>query len=117
MGSKPLFCYLVHTVGTDLHFYPSSLLTHQGNVECLIAVCFRMVQPVAQTVGMTLVDFTDGYVDIEAFVYFVCSHLWCKDDAHSKNVVNLIEGNVLVLHLIPNRIRALHACFDFVFYA
>ena len=117
MGSKSLFCHLVHTVGADLYFYPSSLLTHQGNVECLIAVCFRMVQPVAQTVWMTLVDFTDGYVDIEAFVYFVCSHLWCKDDAHSKNVVNLIEGNVLVLHLIPNRIRALHACFDFVFYA
>ena len=30
VGNKSLFCYLVHTVGTDLHFYPSSLLTHQG---------------------------------------------------------------------------------------
>ena len=40
-------------------------------------------------VECALVAQRHGYVDIETFVYFVCSHLWRKDDAHSKNVVIL----------------------------
>ena len=73
-----------------------------------------MVQPVAQTVGMALVYLADGNIDIEAFVHLVGSALWSHDDANCKNIVDFIKGNVLVLHLVPDGIRALDTCFDLV---
>ena len=114
VGCKSLFCHLVHAVGANLYLYPASLLTHQGNVESLVSVSFRMVQPVAQTVGMALVYLADGNIDIEAFVHLVGSALWSHDDANCKNIVDFIEGNVFVLHLVPDGIRALDTCLDLV---
>ena len=114
VGCKSLFCYLVHAVGADLYLYPASLLTHQGNVESLVSVSLRMVQPVAQTIRMALVNLTDGYIYVETFIHLVGAHLRCHDDANSQDVVDFIEGNVLVLHLVPNGIRALDACLDLV---
>ena len=66
---------------------------------------------------MTLVYLADGYIDIEAFVYFVGSVLWCHDDANRKNIVDFIEGYVLVLHLVPDGIRTLYTCLELVFYS
>ena len=117
MGCESLFCYLVHAVGANLYLNPASLLTHQGNVECLVSVGLRMVQPVAQTVGMALVNLADGYIYVETFVHLVGAHLRRHDDANSQNVVDFIEGNVLVLHLVPNGIRALDTCLDLVIHA
>ena len=76
-----------------------------------------MVEPVAQTVGMTLVYLADGHIDIEAFVDLVGSFLGCEDDAYGKDVVYFVEAYVLVLHLVPNGIRALYTCLDLILYA
>ena len=117
VGCESLFCHLVHAVGTDLHFNPSSLLAHQGYVQGLIAVCLRMVEPVAQAVGVTLVYLADCHIHIEAFVYLVGAYLRRYDDADGEDVVDFFKRYVLVLHLVPNGIRALHTCLELVFYA
>ena len=76
-----------------------------------------MVHPVAQSVGMALVNLV--YSDIYAKA--VCDFLlwiivlWCEDDAYGKDVVNLVKGDMLVLHLVPYRIRTLDAGFYLVF--
>ena len=57
MGSKALLGYLVHTVGAYLHFNPLTGFRHQCNVQGLITVGLRLREPVAQTVGVRLVDF------------------------------------------------------------
>ena len=74
----------------------------------LIAVGFRMVEPVAKPVGVRLVDLTDGDIDVEALVDFIFAFVGSEDDAGGKNVINLFEGDVLVLHLVPDGVRALH---------
>ena len=42
VGGKALFGYLVHAVRAYLHFNPSSLFGHQGHMQGLIAIGFRM---------------------------------------------------------------------------
>ena len=63
---------------------------------------------------MTFVYFTDGDVDAEALVDFLAAHFRVENDANCEDVIDFVEGDILVLHLIPNGIRAFHACFDFV---
>ena len=115
MSSKSLLCYLVHTVRAYLHLYPSSLFRHQGDVQGLIAVGFRMAQPVAQTVWVTLVDFRDSHIDVKAFVDFLLALVRGEDDADCQDVVYLVEGDVFVLHLAPDRVGRLHTFLDLVF--
>ena len=108
VGSEALLCHLVHVVGTYLHLYPFTLLRHERHVQSLIAVCLRVVHPVAQTVGVRLVYLTDCDVYLEALVDFLRAFLRRINYTYSKNIVDFVEGDVLVLHLIPNRIRTLH---------
>ena len=66
-----------------------------------------MVEPVAQTVGVALVYLGDGHVDVKALVDLFLTRAWGEDDAYSQNVVDLLEGDVLVLHLVPDGIGRL----------
>ena len=114
MGGKSLFGNLVHAVAAYLHLYPSALLRHEGDVERLVAVGLRMVEPVAQTVGMRLVYLAYGHIDVEALVDFILALLWGEDDEHGQDVVDFIEGDVLVLHLVPDRVRALDTLLELI---
>ena len=114
MCGKTLFGNLVHVVASDLHFNPSTLLRHQGDVQGLVTICLGMVQPIAQAVGMRLVNLADSHVDIETFLDFLIPLLGSENDTHGKNIVNLVESDVLVLHLAPNGIRTLYARLDFI---
>ena len=114
VGGKPFLCHLVHTVGAYLYLYPSSLLAHQRDVQSLVAVSLGMVEPVAQTVGMTLVQLADGHVDVEAFVHLVDPYFGREDDANGQDIVYLVEGDMLVLHLVPDGEWIFYAGFDFV---
>ena len=71
MCCKALFSYVVHTVGTYLHFYPFALLAHEGIVERLIAVGLGITQPVAETFGVRGVDLCEGRINPVALVNFV----------------------------------------------
>ena len=115
VGSKSLLGNLVHTVGTYLNFNPLTLLRHKRYVQSLVSVGFRVVYPVAQTVGVALVKFADCHIDLETFVSLVLPAFRFKHNADGENIVYLFEWNMLCLHLVPNGIRTLHAGFNFVF--
>ena len=114
MSGKSLFCHLIHTVGTNLYFYPLACLGHQCHVQGLIAIGLRMTEPVAQTVWMRLVDFGDGDVDVETLVDLFFPDFRREDDTDGKDVIYIFEGHMLVLHLAPYRIRCLDALLDLV---
>ena len=76
-----------------------------------------MRQPVAQTVGVTFIYLRDSDIDVEALVDFLLAVVGGEDDANSKDIIDFIEGDVLVLHLVPNGVGRLDALFDVVFYA
>ena len=76
-----------------------------------------MVHPVAQSVGVRLVYLAYCHVYLEALVDFLRTHLRRIYNAHRQDVVYLLEGDVLVLHLVPDGVGAFHACLQFVLYA
>src|SRR5574344_177385 len=84
-------------------------------MQCLVSVSFRMIQPVTQSVWVTLVNTADSNVYVETFVNFFFTNFWFKDNSYGKNIIDFLKCYVLVLHLIPNRIRAFYASLNFVF--
>ena len=84
-------------------------------MKCLVAVCLRVVEPFAEAVGVTLVNLRQRDVDVETLVYLLVEICRCEDDANGKDVVNLVEGNVLCLHLVPDRVGTLHSLYELVF--
>ena len=73
-----------------------------------------MAEPVAQTVGVTLVDLADGHVDIKALVDLLLRDMGREDDSYGKDVVDLLKRHMLGLHLVPDGVGALHTCQDLV---
>ena len=63
---------------------------------------------------MTLVNLRDGDINLEAFVDFFLAFVRGEDDANSKDIVNLVKGNMLVLHLAPNGEGCLDTLLDFI---
>ena len=114
VSGKALLCDVVHPVRSYLYLYPLSLLRHQRGVESLVAIGLGMVDPVAQPVGMALVDLVEGYVNLEALVDFILPVFGNEDDTHSEDIVDLLKRYVLVLHLAPDGVGALDARLDVV---
>ena len=83
-------------------------------MECLIAVCLGVGEPVAQTIGVRLVDLRDGHVDVEALVDLLFSDARGEDDAYREDIIDFLEGNVLVLHLVPDRVGGLYSFLDLI---
>ena len=83
MSGETLFGNVIHSFTTNLDFNPLSVITHQGDMQCLITICFRMAHPVAQTVRMRLVYLGDGNVNVETVVEFFFYVTWLEDDTDS----------------------------------
>ena len=115
VSSKTLFCDVVHVSRAYLHLYPLALLTHQRHMESLVAVGLRVGEPVAQTLRVRLVHAADGNIDAEAVVNLIFFGFGVIDDAHGKDVVYLVEGDILLLHLVPDGVGSLDAGLDGVF--
>ena len=77
-------------------------------MESLISISLRMREPIAQTIGMRLIQLCDSHIYTEAFINLIFWFWRFKYDTHSKDVINLVEGNVFITHLIPNGIRRLY---------
>ena len=114
VSGKALLRDVIHAVGAYLHLYPLTLLRHHRGVERLVAVRLRMVDPVTQTVGVALINLVERHVDLEAFVDLILPLLGGEDDAHGEDVVDFLEGDVLVLHLAPDGVGTLDASLDVV---
>ena len=84
-------------------------------MECLIAVGLGDGYPVAQTVGVGTIEVGEGGVDAIAHLLLVDPLRGVEDDAHGVEVVDLLEGDLLGLHLAPDGVDAFDACLGFVF--
>ena len=115
VGGKPLFGNVVHAFAADLDFNPLSVVAHEGNVQGLVTVGFRMAHPVTQAVGMRFVYFGYGYVDVEAVVQFFLHVARLEDDAYGKQVIDFLERHMLGLHLVPDGVNGFDAGKDAVF--
>ena len=91
VSSEALFGYIVHAFATNLDFNPLSLVAHQRNVESLITIGFRMTYPVAKAVGMRLVYFRYGYVNIKAVVQLLFHVIRSENDSDRQDIVYFFE--------------------------
>ena len=71
VSSQALFGDIVHTLATDLHLNPVATRTHNSDVESLIAIRLRSVDPVASAVGVRSVDACNGRISHPAISLFV----------------------------------------------
>ena len=117
MGGNSLLVDFVHALRPYLHLNPLAALTHKGDVQRLVSVGLRRAYPIAQPVGLWLVYMAQGYIYVEALVYFFFRLYRLEDYARGEYVVNFLECNMLVLHFPPNGIRRLNAGYYTVFEA
>src|SRR5574344_752862 len=115
MSSKSLFGNIVHTLTTNLYFYPFTVIAHQGDVQCLIAICLRMTHPIAESIRMRFVYLRDSDINIEAIVQLFLLAIRLEYDSYSQYIIYFLEWYVLILHFIPYRINRFHPCNNMVF--
>ena len=109
MSGETLFGDVVHAAAADLDFHPLAVRTHHGQVQGLIAVSLRSADPIADAVGADTVNIGDGGVDIPALVLLVHTRKRVEDNTHGVNVVDILEGDFLRLHLVPDGIDGFDA--------
>ena len=60
---------------------------------------------------MRTIDFCDGRVDHPALVFLRQSFVWCEDDSHRHQVVDILEWDTFVFHFFVDGIDGLDTCF------
>ena len=113
-GNAP-FSHFVHLLTPYLHLNPLATLAHEGRVQRLVAVGAGFVHPVAQAVGMGVVQLCERNVDIETFVVLVSAFVRLKYDTHCQDVENVLKSHMLLLHLVPDGVGCLYAAYYAVF--
>ena len=117
MSGVTTFGYLVHSVGTYLHFDPFSVAAHDGHVQRLVAVRFRHRDPIPYTFGVRTVHLRDSGVDHPTLVFLAHRLVGREDDSYRQQVVHIFKGTLLPHHLLPDRIDGFDARFDGVLVA
>ena len=119
VGGDSLFGNVVHTLGADLDLHPIASFAHQRAVQRFVAVALRRLDPVAEAIRLETVNACDGGIYVIAHLPFLdrIVSLRLEDDAHRIQVENLVEGDVLGLHLVPDGVRSLHPLLYFIFVA
>ena len=114
MGGDALLGDVIHPLRADLDLNPYSPVAHQGAVKRLIAIAFRMLHPIAYTIRLVAVYscyYREYVVALVALAFLgVCRR--CEDNPQSIKVIDLIKGDVLGLHLVPDRIWSLDPLAD-----
>ena len=113
-GDAPLG-HGVHALGADLHLDPAAFGRH-GGVQRLVAVRLGDRNPVAHAVGIGRVEVRHDGVNRPAEPLLLLVRA-VDDDADGEDVVDALEGHVLLVHLRPDREDRLRAALDVVFHA
>ena len=103
MGGNTILCRLMHFERTDLDLEGLSAGSDQSRMQGLIHVCLRNGNVILKSPGNGLVmgmDLTQGRITILHRVDY---------DPDRKQVVDLIQGLVLILHLLVDAEEVLHA--------
>ena len=74
MRSKTFLCNVVHSATTDLYFYPLSVRTHYGEMQCLISISLRTTYPIPNTIRTDTVNIRNRRIDIPALILLI--HSW-----------------------------------------
>ncbi len=98
----------IHTFGADLYLDPTPLASRNGGVQRLVTVRFGNGDPVAHAVGIGSVAVAHDRIYGPAELLLRLA-LAVDDDAQREDVVNPLERNVLLAHLVPNRVDRLGA--------
>ena len=116
VGGDAFLGDVVHAAGADLDFHPDARVAQEGAVQCFVAVGLGVLHPVPQALRHVAVDARDDGEDVVALVSlaFLGTRVGVKDDADGVEVVDLVEGHALGLHLAPGRVRGLDAFFELV---
>ena len=109
-----MLSYLIHSLRANLYLHPFLLRAENRNMKTLVAVGLRHAEPVAQTLRVRLIHIRHDAVNLPAFHLLT---LWgrIKNDTDSKEIVNALEGTLLLLHLLPDGMDALGAPLDMEF--
>ena len=122
VGGKTPFGNAVHSGTADLDFDPIAGEAHHRGVQSLITIGFGVVYPVAQTVGVRLVNIGDGGINIPALFLFEGKHLFfvlnigrIENDTDSQKVVDFFEPDVFGGHFLPDGIGCFYSFPDIIF--
>ena len=114
VGSESVLCNIVHALGSDLYLYPFVFRTQYGGMQTFITVALRHAEPVAHTLWVWLIHVGDEGKGLPALHILFLS--WCiEDNTDGKEVVYPLEGALLLLHLLPDRVDTLGAAFHVIF--
>ena len=115
MGRKASLGNILHALRTNLHLDPHTIGTHHRRMQRLVAIGLRHRDPIAQTIRFGGINIGNGRVDLPALGLLRGEWQLLEDNANGKQVVNLLERNLLALHLAPNRIDTLDAARNLIF--
>ena len=114
VGSESVLCNIVHALGSDLYLYPFVFRTQHSGMQTFITVALRHAEPVAHTLWVWLIHVGDEGKGLPALHILFLS--WCiEDNTDGKEVVYTLEGALLLLHLLPDRVDTLGAAFHVIF--
>ena len=105
---------IVHSFGSDLHLHPFLFWSQNGGVQTLVSVALRHAEPVAHTLWVRLIHICDECECLPALHVFLLS--WSvDDDSDGEEVIYTLEGALLLLHLLPDRVDTLGAALHVIF--
>ena len=114
VGSQSVLCNIVHALGSDLYLYPFVFRTQHSGMQTFITVALRHAEPVAHTLWVWLIHVGDEGKGLPALHILFLS--WCiEDNTDGKEIVYTLEGALLLLHLLPDRVNTLGAAFHMIF--
>ena len=77
-------------------------------MQTLVAVGLRHAEPVAQTLRVRLIHIRHDAIHLPAF-HLLTLRGRVKNDTDSEEVINALEGTLLLFHLLPDGMNALRA--------
>ena len=116
MCSDTFFSDLVHSSRTDLDLDPYTCTAHEGTMKGLISIVLRIVYPVSHTVSLVSVHACDDREYMVALVAFGLRRVFARieDDSDCIKVIDLLEINAFLVHLVPYRIWSLDPLLDLI---
>ena len=103
--SNTFFGDVVHLAAADLYLDPSSLRTHDSDMQCFVAIWLRLLHPVTNSSGVVFVNVCNQrHYPVAGFTCLVVGHVvgMVEYDSYGKQVVHIFERYVLLLHLVPD---------------
>ena len=106
MGGNAGFGHLVHLAGADLHLDPLAVAARDGGVDRPVAVRFRLADVILEPARHGAPALVDDAQDPVAILFRGADHAEAVDVGQAR------EGQVLLLHLAPDRVGLLGAAID-----